>query len=148
MHTNGSPLFCAPSGCDVEAAGKCSLHWKGFTERQTNELIPAIRAKHFLVNVAVLKFRSFEQGVTQAGKCLQTCGFNSNLQLLESPFIYSFVNKTRKKANLCVSQFLLWSHHLCKGLSRITSFGVCSRKMTKKAKCMLSHLLWMFNLIL
>ena len=70
MHTNSSPLFCAASGCEVGAAGKCWLCWKEFTEKQTDELAPAIRAKHFLVNMEILKRRSFDQDVTQTEKSL------------------------------------------------------------------------------
>lgn len=124
-------LFRGPSGRDVQGVPKELTELEGFLERQKHELIPEgssdIREKCCLVGVTILKFRSFEQDVTQAGKCLQRCGFIPTFYCLKGLLFYSFVVKTRKKESCgCVttsSQF--WP--LVQGSSWITRLWVCRK---------------------
>lgn len=64
---------------------------EGILRGKDKKLVPEgssdIREKHCLVNVTVPKFRSLEQDMTQAGKCLQRCSFNLDLLLFERHFI-------------------------------------------------------------
>lgn len=69
MHTNRSPLFCAAPvrGGQLESVDCIG---RNYGEAETDELAPAIRAKHLPGQHGNFTFRSFEQDVTQTGKVL------------------------------------------------------------------------------